>query len=163
VIVQRMVDSRVSGVVQTINAARNDFREIVVNAGLGLGEGIVSGTVAADHVVVSKDSVRGPLRFSYVTADKQEYIVFDRRAGIGTARCAPPYHQRMRPALEYSELCDLTAAAAALEATYGHPLDIEFGIEGDRLWILQVRPVPASCAYLQETLNRHPLSGEHRP
>jgi hypothetical protein len=160
VIVQRMVNSRVSGVVQTINVARNEFREIVINAGLGLGEGIVSGTVAADQVVVSKegDLEHGALRFSYVTADKQEYIVFNKRAGAGTMRCEPPYHQRMRPALEYPELCDLVGAAVRLEAAYGYPLDIEFGIEDDRLWILQARPVPASYSCLQETLNHHPLS-----
>ncbi|MRR38232.1 hypothetical protein EG829_26995, partial [bacterium] len=55
VIVQQIVNSRVSGVLQTINVARNDFQEIVINAGWGLGEGVVSGTVAADQVTVTKE------------------------------------------------------------------------------------------------------------
>jgi pyruvate,water dikinase len=149
----------VSGVLQTINVARNDFQEIVINAGWGLGEGVVSGIVAADQIIVTKegDLERGPLRFSYVTADKREYVVFNKRAGLGTMRCEAPYHKRLRPALEYSELCELVAVAVWLESSYGYPLDIEFAFEGSRLWILQVRPVPTSHALLQETLQHYPL------
>jgi hypothetical protein len=161
VVFQRIVCSRVSGVLQTVNVAEGNPREMVVNVGLGLGEGIVSGTVAADHVVVAKegDLERGPLRFRYVTADKREQVVFDRRAGVGTSRVECLYHQRLRPALEYVELAELVAAAARLEAAYGYPLDVEFGLEGPRLFILQVRPVATYVSLLQDTLERHPLEG----
>ncbi|HSD66029.1 MAG TPA: PEP/pyruvate-binding domain-containing protein, partial [Vicinamibacteria bacterium] len=161
VLVQRMVRSRVSGVLQTVSVAGGEPREMVINVGLGLGEGIVSGTVAADHVVVAKegDLQRGPLRFRYVTADKGEQVVFDGRAGIGTARVECRYHQRLRPALEYVELAELVAVADRLEAAYSYPLDIEFGIEGPRLFILQARPVPTFLSLLHETLERHPLEG----
>ncbi len=160
IIVQRIVDSRVSGVLQTVNVAQNDFRQIVINVGLGLGQGIVSGTVAADHIVVAKegDLEHGPLRFHYETADKREAVVFDRRAGLGTLQCEAPYHQRLRPALEYPELCELVATATQLERLYGYPLDIEFGIEGTRIWILQARPVPALLSALNETLEKYPFT-----
>jgi phosphohistidine swiveling domain-containing protein len=161
VLVQRIVWSRVSGVLQTVNVAEGEPREMVINAGLGLGEGVVSGTVAADHVVVAKegDLQRGPLRFRYVTADKREQVVFDRRAGVGTTRVECLYHQRLRPALEYVELAELVAAAARLEAAYYYPLDLEFGIEGTRLFVLQARPVATFLSLLQDTLERHPLEG----
>jgi phosphoenolpyruvate synthase/pyruvate phosphate dikinase len=55
-------------------------------------------------------------------------------------------HQRLRPALEYIELCELVWAASRLETAYGYPLDIEFAIEGSALRLLQVRPVPAAMA-----------------
>jgi phosphohistidine swiveling domain-containing protein len=160
VLVQRIVWSRVSGVLQTVNVAEGELREVVVNAGLGLGEGIVSGTVSADHIVVAKegDLERGPLRFRYVTADKGAQVVFNRRAGFGTVRTECIYHQRLRPALEYVELCELVGLAARLEAGYGYPLDIEFGIEGARLFILQARPVATFQSVLRETLERFPLA-----
>ena len=60
------------------------------------------------------------------------------------------------------ELSELVRTAARLEAAYGYPLDIEFGIEGSRLWILQVRPVATFLSVLGETLERHPLSGARR-
>ena len=160
IVVQRIVRSRVSGVLQTVNVAESELREMVVNAGLGLGEGIVSGTVAADHIVVSKEGnfETGPLRFRYVTADKREQVVFNRRAGSGTVRTECIYHQRLRPALDYVELLELVRLAARLEAAYGYPLDIEFGIEGARLCLLQARPVATFLSVLRETVERHPLS-----
>jgi pyruvate,water dikinase len=163
VIVQRMVPSRASGVLQTINVVEGEAREMVVNAGLGLGEGIVSGIVAADHVVVAKEAdPERPPRFRYVTADKQERLAFDERRGLGTVRVESLYHQRLRPALEYVELAELVRIASRLEAAYGYPLDIEFGIEGTRLFILQVRPVPALVSLLRETGERYPLAAAER-
>ena len=161
VIVQRMVCSRVSGVLITSNVAEGELLEMVVNAGLGLGEGVVSGAVAADHVVVAKgsDLAEKPLRFRYVTADKRERVSFDQRAGAGTVRAETLYHQRLRPALEYLELAELVRLAARLEAAYGYPLNLEFGIEGARLWLLQVRPVPFIMSAVQDTLEHHPLTG----
>ncbi|MBL7961060.1 hypothetical protein JNL27_12565 [bacterium] len=163
VIVQRIVSSRVSGVIQTINVGRNEMREMVINAGLGMGEGIVSGIVAADHIVVAKenDTKKAPLQFTYVTADKKDYTIFNKRAGFGTIRCQAPYHKRLRPALEYVELCELVAKALYLESSYGYPLDIEFGIEGTRIWILQTRPVPVFLPAVQETLEKFPIIGKN--
>jgi pyruvate,water dikinase len=162
VVVQRMVASRVSGVVQTIHAAAEDPGELVVNAGLGLGEGIVSGAVGADQITVSKegDLARGPLRFHYVVGDKAEQVVFDPSRGAGTLRRESRYHQRYRPALEYVELLDIVGTASRLETAYGHPLDIEFALEGDRVFVLQARPVPEHAALVRETLERFPLVGE---
>jgi pyruvate,water dikinase len=155
-----MVSARVSGVVQTIHAASGDPAEIVINAGLGLGEGIVSGAVGADQIAVSKegDLQHGPLRFHYIVGDKAEQVVFDASSGSGTVRTETLYHQRHRPALEYVELLEIVALASRLESTYHYPLDIEFALEGDRLWVLQARPVPSHEAIRRETLERYPLA-----
>ena len=116
-----MVQSRVSGVVQTINAAQSNPCELVINVGLGLGEGIVSGTVAADHVLVAKSGDRAaPLRFRYLTSDKRSRVVFDERFGQGTVKVDTLAHQRLRPALEYPELLEVVETALRLEHAYGH-------------------------------------------
>jgi pyruvate,water dikinase len=159
VVIQRMVRSRVSGVMQTVNAARSHPLEIVINVGLGLGEGIVSGAVAADLVTVAKGEPGDPaLRFHYLTADKRQRVVFDERCGQGTIRTDTLAHQRLRPALEYPELGELVDAALRVERAYGHPVDIEFGFEDARLYVLQVRPVPSSLAVWHETRRRFPLA-----
>jgi len=159
VIVQRMIGSRVSGVLQTVNVAAAEPREIVINAGLGLGEGVVGGVVPVDQFSVLKegDSEREPLRFRCITACKTEQVVFNRRAGGGTVRVETPSHQRLRSALDYVELQELVRLAVRLESAFGYPLDIEFAIEGDRIWILQVRPVARHAAVLRETLEHRPL------
>ncbi|MFH2053774.1 MAG: PEP/pyruvate-binding domain-containing protein [bacterium] len=158
-IVQRMVDARVSGVVQTVNIARGDLGEMVINAGLGLGEGVVSGQVAADLVTVVKAPRRKgeALAFNYVTNDKPLMVVRDERRGSGTRLVETLYHQRLRPALEYTELLELVEKVEALEAGYGYPLDLEFAIEGTQVMLLQARPIATFLAELNETLKRHPL------
>ena len=160
IIVQRNAWSRVSGVLQTVNVAEDKLREIVINVGLGLGEGVVSGTVAADLIVVARTDniLEAPLRFRYITSDKQERVVFNTRAGFGTIRTPTLYHQRLRPAIEYIELVELVRTAVRLESAYGYPLDIEFGIEGTTLWILQARPVGTFLAMIRETMQRYPLT-----
>ncbi len=164
VLVQRIARSRVSGVVQTIHIAAGRMREIVVNAGLGLGEGIVSGTVGADLIVVRKEGVDSdaPLRFRYLTNDKREKVVPDSRRGTGTIRVETLYHERFRPALEYTELREIVRTARRLEVAYGIPLDIEFGIEGSSLRILQARPIPLPAAVLRETVGKYPLEAARR-
>lgn len=164
IVIQRMVQSRVSGVMQTVNAAQSRPLEIVINVGLGLGEGIVSGAVAADLVTVSKGEPGDlALRFHYLTADKRQRVVFDERFGQGTIRADTLAHQRLRPALEYPELRELVDVALRVERAYGHPVDIEFGFEDAHLRVLQVRPVPASLAVWHETRDRFslaPMAGE---
>jgi len=86
-------------------------------------------------------------------------VVFDARAGMGTIRSQTLYHQRLRPALEYVELVELVRIADGLEEAYGYPLDIEFGIEGPRLWILQARPVGTFPAMIREMTTYYPLAG----
>ncbi len=136
------------------------MREMVINAGLGLGEGIVSGVVAADQVVVAKggDPRHESLRFRYLTSDKQSQVVFNERAG--SARCAPrpSITSDFAPHSSTSSCANSWRIATDLEAAYGYPLDIEFGIEGTRLWILQVRPMAVYVPALRETLDDDPIS-----
>lgn len=161
ILVQRMVASRASGVLHTVNVGERRLREMVISAGLGVGEGIVSGIVAADTIVVSKETpAAGDLRFRYLTADKRKRVVFNSRVGSGTALVDTLHHQRLRPALEYVEIFELVKAAARLEAAYRYPLDIEFAVEGTSLFLLQVRPIPAPFAAWRDTLERWPLALE---
>ncbi len=159
VLVQRICWSRVAGVLQTVNLADNRLGEIVVNAGLGLGAGVVSGLVGTDQVTIARADAEddAALRFRYVTSDKREQIVFNARAGAGVVLSETLYHQRLRPALEYVELLELVRVALRLEAAYGYPLDIEFGIEDANLRLLQVRPVANYAAVLRQSLERYPL------
>jgi pyruvate,water dikinase len=160
VLVQRMADARAAGVLHTVNLAEGRLDEMVINVGLGLGEGIVSGAVAADLIVVSKQEslAARQLRFRYLTNDKRERVVFDARFGSGTVRTETLNRQRLRPSIEYVELCELVRAASRLEWAYGQPLDVEFAFEGTRLRVLQVRPLPAALAIWRATVERHPLA-----
>jgi len=160
VIVQLMIPARASGVMQTVNVPADDHREVVINAGLGLGEGVVSGLVATDMITVVKnaDPDDRSLRINYITNDKTTQVVLDKRRGGGTRLGSTLYHQRLRPALEYLELVDLVSKALRLERVYGYPLDLEFAVEGLNVWFLQARPIGVHAGDLRETLDHHSLA-----
>jgi hypothetical protein len=156
-VVQRMAVVRVSGVLLTAHMAAGRMDEMVVNAGLGLGEGIVSGEAEADHILIARAGIAegSPLRFRYRTGEKRTKVV---PAGQGgTMRIEALAHERLRPALEYRELEELVRCADRLETSWGLPLDLEFGYEEDRLWILQARPIALCATLLQEAIGRGPL------
>ncbi|NJD08990.1 MAG: hypothetical protein FIB01_00610 [Gemmatimonadetes bacterium] len=159
IIVQRMLDARVAGVVQTVCAASGRLRELVINAALGLGEGVVTGTVGVDEIRVHKPRAPGTaLQLQYRVGDKRECIRFDATRGSGTRRETTLYHQRLRAALEYTEIEALVQAVLALEAAWQEPLDIEFAFGDHQPCILQARPIPLFHAALRETIERLPLS-----
>jgi pyruvate,water dikinase len=56
VIVQKMVQSEVSGVMFTVNPVTNDKEQVIIEAVWGLGEMMVQGSVVPDHYVVQKDT-----------------------------------------------------------------------------------------------------------
>ncbi len=159
IIVQKIIWARVSGVIQTINVARGKLSEVVINAGLGIGEGIVSGVVAADQVTVAKKGYdpEKPLQFTYATADKKERVVYDDEKESGTKIDSTLYHQRFRAALEYAEISELVNLSLKLEGEYGYPLDIEYALEGNRIWIMQVRPVATFLAAFNDTVSNYPV------
>ena len=64
VVVQRMVPAEVAGVAFTANPVTGARIEIVIDAGLGLGEAVVSGTVTADHLVVDRGARAQPPELS---------------------------------------------------------------------------------------------------
>lgn len=57
VVVQKMVDSKVSGVMFTANPVTNNRKEIVIESVEGLGEALVQGLVTPDNFVVDKKSL----------------------------------------------------------------------------------------------------------
>jgi pyruvate,water dikinase len=148
VVVQRMIDARVSGVVFTAHPTSGDVHEVVISALFGLGEGLVSEGFDADTFVVQKDD----LTIAAEIAEKREQIVFDREKGSGTKRehVAQP-HAR---SLSDNEVRELARTAIAIENAFGRPQDIEFAFDDSGLYILQARPITTANEYGPAAGNR---------
>jgi phosphohistidine swiveling domain-containing protein len=148
VVVQQMIDARVSGVVFTANPTTNDVHELVISALFGLGEGLVSEGFDADTFIVQKSD----LSITSELADKTEQIVFDREKGTGTKRePVPDPHAR---SLTDDEVRELARTAIAIENAFGRPQDIEFAFDGDGLYLLQARPITTIDEYGPAAGNR---------
>ncbi|MFI5349297.1 MAG: PEP/pyruvate-binding domain-containing protein [Elusimicrobiota bacterium] len=136
-IIQEMAEADVAGVLFTQNPVTG-ADEFVINAAYGLGEGIVSGIVQTDRYVARKsDGQETKLPF---IGDKR-VAVMPKSGGSGTELQGVSAERRKRRALSSEQTQRLTLIAKALEAHFGYPLDIEFAVKGDRIAILQARPV----------------------
>jgi len=144
VVVQRMVNSRVSGVMFTRSPTTGDRSVIAIEASWGLGSAIVSGEVTPDKAVVAKvtDEI-----LSQVVSHKTVMHVpsDDADAGGGTREMAVPEAQRDVPCLSSEMLAALARLGKGIERHYGCPQDIEWAIgpgrEGkEEIFLLQSRP-----------------------
>ena len=137
VVVQRMVQAEVAGVLFTCDPVRKRSDRMVVEAVLGLGEAVVSGAVTPDHYVLKRD---GTVRKAQV--HRQPYaIVSVAEGGVAERELAEEEGSAQKVADEV--LAELARIGDDLERRLGRPQDIEWAIEGGRIFVLQARPVTA--------------------
>ncbi|MBI4576945.1 MAG: hypothetical protein HY722_11845 [Planctomycetes bacterium] len=136
VVIQRMVESRASGVLFTLNPASGDRSELVISAGLGLGEGVVSDRVEADTWFVARS---GALRSRQLRA-KRSRVTSD--PGGGTTLETVGEEEAQRPALGEEELGRVVDLGLRVEALLGVPVDVEWALDREgTLFLLQARPI----------------------
>ncbi|HET9426669.1 MAG TPA: phosphoenolpyruvate synthase [Gemmatimonadaceae bacterium] len=143
VVVQRMIDAEKSGVVFTMDPATRDASHMVIEATWGLGESIVQGSVIPDRHVIDKQN------FAVVetkVADKDFLLRWDgeKEETIRVDLAGSPLAKA--PVLTTAEIRTLAELAHRAEAHYGVPQDIEFAIEGDRIYLTQTRPITTVSA-----------------
>jgi pyruvate,water dikinase len=136
VVVQKMINSDKSGVTFTLNPVTNNREEIIIEAVFGLGEGIVSGTIAPDRYIVEK----------YTNKIKEKTVAFKpiylTRSGSGnTVTSNLPADKVNEQVLENYEIIKLANYARDLEEHYGSAQDIEWAVEYGKVYIVQTRPV----------------------
>ncbi|MFG1947203.1 PEP/pyruvate-binding domain-containing protein [Nonomuraea sp. NPDC048826] len=145
VIVQRQVDAEASGVMFT-PAEPGGVTDI--EASWGLGPTVVGGTVTPDAYRVAADGT-----VARTVADKRTRL--DRHGGRLVTREVPE-PSRTRPALDDATALRLAELGGEIAAVLGGPQDIEFAIAGDRIWILQSRPITAPPPPPARSLPAHP-------
>ena len=135
VVIQRMVQPDVSGVMFTMDPTKGRRDRMVVEAVFGLGEGVVSGQLTPDHYVLARD---GKVKRTRLCA--QPYaIVHD--PGGGTREEPLPPERGEAPTLSEGDLARLARVGVDLEERLGGPQDIEWALQDGELYVLQSRPV----------------------
>ncbi|MFE3188354.1 phosphoenolpyruvate synthase [Nocardia sp. NPDC059240] len=141
VVLQRMIVARSSGVVFTRNPMTGAQDELVISAVYGLGEGLVSGAVDADSLILDKQT--GAL-LDIAVGDKD--IRVDAGDGQGCATVAVDDTLRGARVLTEADVAELAALARTIEIAGGAPQDIEWAIDDTGVWLLQTRPITATAA-----------------
>jgi pyruvate, water dikinase len=137
VVVQRQLESDRSGVMFTIDPVRRRRDQMMIEAVWGLGEAVVSGHATPDHYVVSRDGKVKQVRIS-----TQEVAMRADEAG-GVTQYELSREQGGARVLTDADLGNLADLGRRLEGHFGAPQDVEFAFEGERLYLLQSRPVTA--------------------
>ncbi|EKD62676.1 MAG: hypothetical protein ACD_52C00092G0002 [uncultured bacterium] len=135
VVVQKMVQSEVSGVMFSVDPVTNAKDRIVIEAVWGLGEYIVQGSVIPDHFVVQKTSF--DILSKEISAQKVQLV----RVGTETKEQTVPPSNIDRQKITDEEVVKLAKYADNLQSHYFYPQDIEWAKEGDKLFIVQTRPI----------------------
>jgi pyruvate,water dikinase len=134
VIIQKMVESVVSGVLFTANPVNGLRSQSVIDATFGLGEALVSGQVEPDHFVV--DHQMGKIISRSIGS---KMISTRSLPDGGVENIADSGVQRA--SLDDSQVMKLIQIGREIHTLYESPQDIEWACTNDSLYILQSRPI----------------------
>lgn len=133
-VVQKMVESEVSGIMFTADPT-GDENKIIIEAGFGLGETIVSGSVTPDNYVVDKTT----MQLTSKKILKQEWMLVKEgknniKVNLGRGKADV---QKMSD----EKIVELAKIGKEIEEHYKKPMDIEWAMENNVLYIVQARPI----------------------
>ena len=135
VVVQKMVQSEISGIAFSVHPVTQDYNQMIIEAGYGLGEAIVSGSVTPDSYVVKKNE----MEIDDVNISKQEKMLA--KTAKGNEWVEIPTSNQEKQKLKDEEILELSRLIKKIELHYGFPCDIEWAKEGNKLYITQSRPI----------------------
>ncbi|WP_233738230.1 PEP/pyruvate-binding domain-containing protein [Halocatena pleomorpha] len=136
VVVQRMINANVSGVLFTADPITGNRHTASIEASFGLGAGLVSGDVTGDTVCVDKR-----------TGEIHEYDINEQRRETrsqpdsGTEAVERPATEHTARALTERQAHTLTELGTEIEGLFGRPQDIEWCLADGDVSIVQSRPI----------------------
>ena len=136
VVVQKMVQSEISGVAFSVHPVTEDKNQLIIEACFGLGDAGVSGKITPDSYVVNKDLMK--------IIDKK--VKFQtkglyRANGGGNKWRIIFKEQGEGQALSDEKILELSKTIIKIENISGFPCDIEWAYSEEELYILQSRPI----------------------
>ncbi|HBU06646.1 MAG TPA: hypothetical protein DEB09_01020 [Candidatus Magasanikbacteria bacterium] len=149
VVVQKMIQSEISGIAFTVHPVTEDYNQMIIEAGYGLGEAIVSGQITPDSYVVSKNDMS----------------IMDINVGVQTRKLIKRFKdlkikklkngedddvsnewlelgdEGEKQKLSGKQIIELAELCKKIEDHYGFPCDIEWAFAEGKFYITQSRPI----------------------
>jgi pyruvate, water dikinase len=135
VVIQKMVESEVSGICFTAHPVTEDRNQLVIEAGWGLGEAIVGGMITPDTYVINKklETIEDK------NISEQEIMI--KRGKEKPQKIAVPESHKEKQKLKDQDIMKLAKLCINIEKHYKKPQDIEWALEKNKLYIVQSRPI----------------------
>lgn len=136
VIVERQISADVAGVAFSANPQNGKEDEVMLNANLGLGETVVSGRVTPDlYILKDRKIIQKKIAHKNVALYlKKDGLTEERKIKYPEAE-----------SLYKKEAIWIYKLAKKVEDYYRKPMDIEWAIEGSKLYLLQARPISVAA------------------
>lgn len=143
-VVQKMVESKSSGVMFTVDPVTSDKSKIVIEAIFGLGEYIVQGTVTPDHYEVDKKT----FTIMNKTVNDQDVMLARIKGENKKTSISAPTGKLQK--IDDEDIVALAKIGERIEKHYYFPQDIEWAKEDSKLYIVQTRPITTLQAKKEE-------------
>lgn len=149
VVVQKMVASEVSGIAFSVHPVTEDRNQLIIEAGFGLGEAIVSGSITPDSYVIEKE----PRRVIDTNVNTQTRALYRVDSGGNEWKdiLEPKASSQV---LTEPQILELSELILRIERHYGFPCDIEWAFEGGKFYIVQSRPITTLTSSKTENSNQ---------
>jgi phosphoenolpyruvate synthase/pyruvate phosphate dikinase len=136
VVIQKMIQSETSGIAFSVHPVTKDPNQLIIEAGYGLGEAIVSGAITPDSYIVEKDS-KNIIDISVNVQTKALYRGI--QGGVVWEEISEP--QASAQVLANEQILELSNLVINIENHYGFPCDIEWAYEKGNFYVTQSRPI----------------------
>ncbi len=136
VVVQKMIDSEISGISFTVHPVTKDKNQMIIEAGFGLGEAIVSGQITPDSYVIDKRN----FSIMDINISSQEKMLVKKVAG-GNVWKKVLLSERENQKLNTKQIIEFSKICLVIEKHYKKPQDIEWAMAGGKFYITQSRPI----------------------
>ena len=136
VVVQKMVNSDKAGVMFTANPRNNNLNSLVIEGAFGLGEVVVGGLVSPDYYELEKNGLK--LKDARVS-HKNFKIIRDEKGRNKNVDLSEK--EANEQVLTDKEIQQIARLGMKIEQHYASPQDTEWAIEGNKVFMLQSRPI----------------------
>jgi len=133
--IQKMVQSKVSGVMFTTDPVGPKKNIILIEAIYGLGELIVQGTVTPDRYEVDKKTLK--ILDKQISSQPLQLI----KVGEKNVQKLVQSIKQSRQKITDKQIIELARLGKRIHQHYFFPQDIEWAVEGRTIYLLQTRPV----------------------
>jgi len=135
VVIQKMIQSEISGICFTVHPVTEDYDQMVIEARYGLGEAIVGGKITPDTYIIHK--INKNILDSNIS--KQEMMVV--RESSGVKETIVPKVKQEKQKLDNKHILQLAKICQNIENHYKKPQDIEWALKKNKFYIVQSRPI----------------------
>lgn len=134
--VQNMIESEQSGIMFTVDPVSQDESKLVIEAGFGLGEAIVSGSITPDRYLIDKKTVT--IVDKEINSQRWQIV---HKSGGGDKHLAVARKAQRSQKINDEMIIKLAKLGLKVEEHYGAPQDTEWAVEKGKIYLVQARPI----------------------